>query len=788
MAIKLWHIFAGRVRMPDLRALAAGLLLVLPAYADQVCEFRLTECPEIYDGDTIVVPEYVIALSSNIRACLSSVVLQDTSDDSQTPSIMFAIDNSGSMSGSGSGDPNDRWGSRFTVTRALLDTIYAARPDAEVGVIVFTDHLFFDQGTSEYFSRYFRRMPKTYDGEPDQAYLPLIKLNREYDGTAGISIIKDVLATDTVEITKDNQPYNYVDLEYSPDFDIERYTNINIAFEAAKDAMTRAENPPERRFVVFLSDGEPYGDNQAGFSSNHFTRGDSIPTTFTVYFTSSGSAPQSLETMTDNIRQNGYSSTNPQSTLWAMQTSYDALMELFMEQILTNILVPGSPTKIAVNQRSSTAFMDSTFLFSSGFMLSDTVSKFELNINYRYLDTTDRIVDDSVITSTFYVKQMAGAPVPSGIELYCEEIPTIDSIPVTATLLDTSGDGHLDRVDITWTDNRALRETMPDPAELISSLRIVSLDGSIVKLRVDSIVADPSQKTIHLILQENTGDILETGWQSAAVELTTLPMTSDSSYFYVTGIIDGAGPVIKTARYYRDPQTGNDSLVVEFSEPVLWRSSTATPSDAFNYYRLDTLKNEPFSETGPSDLSRLSGGAVIIMRGDFIPVGGIDSLQLKSTDSPLVDSSGVSPPENGRKAPVQYAGDKLRTGVIVNPFVPGRDEIPPAVRTFYTNVIKSQSGSSVTAGTVVGIQTRRPLDMQPDGAYGSVVVYDAVANVVRKDLRVYKEGPTDYGVFWDGLNSNNRKVGAGAYLFIIKTTDIDGTPETARVKVAVRRG
>jgi len=47
------------------------------AQAAQVCEFQLVDCPEAFNGDTIVVPDNVIALSSNIHAYKSSVVFQD---------------------------------------------------------------------------------------------------------------------------------------------------------------------------------------------------------------------------------------------------------------------------------------------------------------------------------------------------------------------------------------------------------------------------------------------------------------------------------------------------------------------------------------------------------------------------------------------------------------------------------------------------------------------------------------------------------------------------------------
>lgn len=252
-----------------------------------------------------------------------------------TPSIIFLIDNSGSMR-----NTNDPTGTRFTVTRALLDSIYENQPQAEVGLVVFREHLFFDTTTTEYYTQYFRAFDTVIDGEPDQAYLPLMTLNQTYGGKLGISIIKDILQTDSTG----------KDLAYQPLYRYARpnngggETNINGAFLAIQQAFLSAKNPPAQQFVIFFSDGEPAGTSQAGLAADWFSSGENMPTTFTVYFTSSGIAPQSLQIMTQNIRANGYSTTNAQSGLWALQTNFVALMNLLMENIMPAILDPGSGT------------------------------------------------------------------------------------------------------------------------------------------------------------------------------------------------------------------------------------------------------------------------------------------------------------------------------------------------------------------------------------------------------------------------------------------------------------
>ena len=78
-------------------------ILVPEIKAAEVCEWNFRSCPEDIHGQVITVPEKVIALSPNIRAC--NAVTQTVSAD--TPAIMFVIDNSGSMTAGMGRDGND---------------------------------------------------------------------------------------------------------------------------------------------------------------------------------------------------------------------------------------------------------------------------------------------------------------------------------------------------------------------------------------------------------------------------------------------------------------------------------------------------------------------------------------------------------------------------------------------------------------------------------------------------------------------------------------------------------
>lgn len=264
---------------------------------------------------------------------------------SEPLSIVFIIDNSGSMSGENGDGANDQWGTRFRVVSNLLDSIFTAEPASEIGLVIFREYLFLDTTSQAYYTQYFHSLSKTYDDNPNQAYLPFMQLNAAYSGSlsrsqeinkSGIEVIKDILQTDTVRSNFNR----YVELKYSPNFTDRGYTNINIALIAAKEIFLNAKNSKDRQSIIFLSDGESQGPLQAGLDVNWFqTQGTQcLPTTFTVFFTPYDVAPASLQTMTKNIGINGYSPSNISSNLWTTKANYDALLSLLVEKVLGSIV------------------------------------------------------------------------------------------------------------------------------------------------------------------------------------------------------------------------------------------------------------------------------------------------------------------------------------------------------------------------------------------------------------------------------------------------------------------
>jgi hypothetical protein len=230
---------------------------------------------------------------------------------------------------------------------------------------------------------------------------------------------------------------------------------------------------------------------------------------------------------------------------------------------------------------------------------------------------------------------------------------------------------------------------------------------------------------------------------------------------------------------------------VTFSEPVECGRLVASPPASTYYYY----------EEGVRSTAQLSGAAhfgrcdeqytqsIVIVAAssaaEIVPYR--DSLQLVAN---ALDASGNGPPpaDRARKAAIEVGGENRMDGIASpNPFVPGEtllhQSLPPATRTFYSSVIGNK-----TYGTLVAVSTVKPLKAGTDNSYGSAEVYDAVGNLVQDGLKVLRANSyRDYGVVWDGRNTNGRLVGGGGYLMVIQGVDIDGQTVGKRMMVGVKR-
>lgn len=257
-------------------------------------------------------------------------------------SVFFIIDNSGSMYN----EPYqfDRWGKRFHFVENMLDTLFQLYPSAEVGVSVFGTNLYFDiNDDSTLFSEVSGYSEDYYQG----AYIPLLTLDSTFDfaqGCAsGYGILKYYLETDT-SFSAASGDSGYIGLIYKP-LNIELAgtgTCITAAFEAAKDAFSKSCVSKENQFIYFFSDGEGTYPNSNDFIKNLYIEGENVPTTITTFFTDDSNIPSSIDSMTQNIRDNGYSSNNQLSAAFPYNNGLEDDFLSFYMNMLVSAISPSS--------------------------------------------------------------------------------------------------------------------------------------------------------------------------------------------------------------------------------------------------------------------------------------------------------------------------------------------------------------------------------------------------------------------------------------------------------------
>ncbi len=404
--------------------------------ADESCTFRLTSCPESFNGTNIIVPKKVNAFAPGFFVCSPEKVYEGVNPNATPPTIMFVIDNSHSMNGLNNADnPRDIGGARFEVTSALLDTIYKMYPKAEIGLSVFVDYLFFDTKDQHVIPLPYASFPS---GIPKaQGYLPIHKLDSVVSGgKRWVDIIKDFLTTKDT-IIKNNDipgPCTTAVLTHNPSFKYGGYTNINVAFEAAKLEMAKTSNAKENQFVIFLSDGEPNREWPLTLN-NEFVQGTGMPTTFTIYFVpQGGSVPRSISEMTKNIRNNGYSSSNTISAYYGMQASHQALLTMLINNALNPIIntLKQEPTTLTINNKVYSDYRkaDSVFLIPGGLPLNDVTTHFSMEIKYRI--RKDNVTYDTLTRFNFDVTRDDATRMSDGIQLDCSDT-TYFRVSVKAT-------------------------------------------------------------------------------------------------------------------------------------------------------------------------------------------------------------------------------------------------------------------------------------------------------------------------------------------------------------------
>lgn len=403
-----------------------GAILLVPSIlqAAQLCEATVN-CLPMWGGDTLVLPDNVVALSKSFEHC-SPTYFDETGTPGSvdTISVLFVIDHSASMS------YMDSTALRYRLVRRLLDSLHAYSPASEAGVVVFSNQLLHNYRQDPYY------VPlDTTNGWPD-SYVPLTRLDTTVGGLSAVEKLKAAIELSATEIDPGgnrklvNGYYGMTGRHDGSNPTVltgyNGTTDISLAFEAARKAFQSARYAPDKQFIVFLSDGiaqhvdlerQPYQDD--------YIEGAGVPTTFTAFWLLPRQPiPWQIDSMTAHIRANNYSSSNPNSAVWKTGGTEDELFQLLLDITTGKAfdIIPSSPVELVVNGRNAILFDSTHAYFESFFPLTGEYTRFDLSFTYHYEAPWNR---DTTRTSTVIVQRRSGAPLPDGVTTSCWEQGTL---------------------------------------------------------------------------------------------------------------------------------------------------------------------------------------------------------------------------------------------------------------------------------------------------------------------------------------------------------------------------
>ena len=411
------------------RAMAVSAVcaaLAVSAGSEQICSLVFGKCPGNFASATINVPQNVVWLDPVIPVCAENVQVQ-TGTSGAPPSIVFIIDNSGSMSEDNDkpGEGNDPDEARFQVVKQLLDTIAKASPKAQVGMSIFSRRLQFDHRDNPFFKTAF-----PLDTTQHDSYVPLTSLDTTFAGNVkGLDTLKNLLnyagnGNLLAGTTRPSSRRNSIEST-----NIRSGTDITLGFEAALEAMKASTAAKNNQFFIFLSDGEPSSIDEGRTAlENQFQKGEGVPTTFTIFFKKSDNptAPNSIITMTNNIKKNGYSATNPQSAYWAINTPNSQLLNLLQTSVLTPIFAntPGKPLsaemELGGKKYGSASANATNFTFPQRVPIGATATTVNLTYTYQYTDS-GKTKTKQVPYVLNLNRTSANAPLAEGLSSKCQD-------------------------------------------------------------------------------------------------------------------------------------------------------------------------------------------------------------------------------------------------------------------------------------------------------------------------------------------------------------------------------
>ncbi|MBD3344642.1 MAG: VWA domain-containing protein [Chitinivibrionales bacterium] len=769
---------------------SATLLLHLNA-ADSTCFLRIDACNlSNIDGKTIEVPLEISEISRDVKACLPEIVFQSSFQD--TASIFFVIDESGSMA---QNDPN---GARYEITKQFLEQMYQTYPYVRVGVAVFTDRLEWD----------FRDDPgilsKIGNYEYNDAYIPLIPLDSVLSNNKnGLENIKEWLATDTAYYpggdivtlaTKTTRPE-----ERSSGAGVVG-TDISLGFEAAKDAFKNSPTDPRRQYIVFLSDGDAgYVNDERLDSRDDYRFGENVPTTYTYYLCKDCSEPHAnLVAMTEHIKTNGYSATNEKSSISPVNNPDTDLLGKLQNIVVENpISATVTPSGGTLTGQQSSAETDTSFVFPQAVPLSGSGVDVSVSLTWDYSYSQSGAPDDgdTTISASFTVRQSSDISLQefdpiSGLLYECIKLSAVQP-----AYFDTDGDGYINEIRVHLGENIASDE--------LDSLQKRITDSDLPAHRymsVDTIKPlrnDPKAFVI-VVTQDTTKATINTTVDSDKDTLHIDKYLIKPSYEnFVPGgtyaIADSMAPVLVSAVYKPFSQEKENVLEVVFSEPL----DEITDTVPFKFSQDENVSYLMVVESVVEAKGKNHSFRISRIKPDL----GTEEVFPKNGDLVWIYPDKVGDGNNTQKETsrkvklaVRYPDYEYKIGAI-----PLSPDIDDSLRSF-------PGHGRVKGGAMIIIQSDVSTGDTASVRYLadlSVDIYDPIGNHIARgeyfpqseqegdniNIKISQEG-SNFFIWWNGRNKNNRAVASGTYLaFSALTIEKDGEKSVSRdkIKVAVKR-
>jgi hypothetical protein len=326
-------------------------------------------------------------------------------------------------------------------------------------------------------------------------------------------------------------------------------------------------------------------------------------------------------------------------------------------------------------------------------------------------------------------------------------------VQVTAILRDTSHEGHLDRMDITWNEAITLKPNLPGVSEIIGTLIITTLDGKQDTLHAVTIVPDATNKVLHVILNENQGQ-LETAWKDAkGIVLKDVPLTTDGKPFVIVKVLDGAEPVPIAACYA--PADREDTVKITFSESIMGDSISMD-----RIFRVSSQRQEAFSKFAPK-ATKVDNTLIVIF--PYNAAGGEHAIAAYDWN---IQEFYVSGPPS-KKISIDYCA----TVSLVLKFQIGPNPVDFSTGAVATRSVQFPDNPTATKqikGQIFELILKRPVQ-GPDGSHivkAWVTVFDAVGNVLvdKAPMGVDSKNRVKLLWAWDGKNKKNMQVSGGTYL------------------------